>query len=81
MILWLSAVNTALAFILWNHALRVLRAYEQNMLQNTMLIQITILTCVFLGETVTMQKVAGIALVFLGVLVVQLFSVKPRHCE
>ena len=73
-ILWLSIVNTAVAFVLWNHALRVLRAYEQSILQNTMLIQITLLAYIFLGETLTIQKVTGIMSVFTGVLIVQLAS-------
>jgi len=71
-ILWLSIVNTALAFTLWNHALKNLRAYEQTILQNTMLIQITILACLFLSETLTVFKVLGIIIVFTGVLMVQL---------
>lgn len=71
-ILWLSIINTALAFILWNRALRVLRAYEQSILQNTMLIQITLLAYIFLGEMLTIQKIMGIIIVFIGVLIVQL---------
>ncbi|WFO75697.1 DMT family transporter [Desulfurococcaceae archaeon MEX13E-LK6-19] len=71
-ILWLSIINTVLAFVLWNHALKVLRAYEQSILQNTMLIQITLLAYVFLGETLTLQKTLGIIVVFIGVLIVQL---------
>lgn len=75
-ILWLSAVNTALAFALWNHALRALRAYEQSILQNTMLIQITLLAYTLLGEALTTSNIVGIAAVFIGVLIVQLAS---RH--
>ncbi len=71
-ILWLSVVNTALAFVLWNHALRVLKAYEQSILQNTMLIQITLLAYLFLGEMLTFQKILGIIIVFIGVSIVQL---------
>ena len=37
---WLAAVNTALAFTLWNVALRELKAVEANTINNTMLIQI-----------------------------------------
>ena len=55
-IFWLGIVNTALAFVLWNHALKILRAYEQSILQNTMLIQITLLAYIFLGEVLTFQK-------------------------
>ena len=71
-IIWLSVINTALAFVLWNHALRILRAYEQSILQNTMLIQITLLAYVFLGETLTLQRILGIIAVFIGTLIVQL---------
>ena len=49
-ILWLSVVNTAIAFTLWNHALKTLQAIEQSILQNTMLIQIALLAFVFLQE-------------------------------
>ncbi|UCH38100.1 MAG: EamA family transporter [Candidatus Bathyarchaeota archaeon] len=69
---WLSLVNTALAFVLWNHALQSLRVYEQSILQNTMLIQIAVLAYVFLNETLVFREVAGMALVFIGVLIVQL---------
>jgi len=75
-ILWLSIISTALAFILWNHALRILKAYEQSILQNTMLIQITLLAHAFLGEVLTPQKILGIIKVFTGVLIVQLLH-KP----
>jgi len=73
-ILWLSIVNTALAFVLWNYALKTLKAYEQSILQNTMLIQITLLAYVFLDETLSLHKVLGIIMVFIGVLMVQLRS-------
>jgi drug/metabolite transporter (DMT)-like permease len=71
-ITWLSIVNTAAAFALWNHALKILKAYEQSILQNTMLIQITLLSVAFLDEQLTLQKVLGMAMVFIGVLIVQL---------
>jgi len=74
MILWLSVVNTAFAFLLWNHALRTLKAYEQSILRNTMLIQVTLLASLLLGEALTALKVSGIVLAFTGVSVVQLWS-------
>ncbi len=79
-ILWLSIVNTALAFALWDHVLKTLRAYEQSILQNTMLIQITLLAYTFLGEALTLQKILGIIIVFTGVLIVQLSS-KHEICS
>jgi len=73
-IIWLGVVNTALAFFLWNYALQKLCAYEQCILQNTMLIQITILAIIFLDEVLTGWKLLGIIYVFFGVLIVQLTS-------
>jgi drug/metabolite transporter (DMT)-like permease len=70
-ILWLGVVNTALAFFLWNHALETLEAFELSVLQNTMLIQITILSIIFLGETLPPVKYVYIGLVFIGVYIVQ----------
>lgn len=71
-IVWLSVANTALAFVLWNHALQSLRVYEQSILQNTMLIQIAALAHVFLDETLIFRQIVGMLLVFIGVLIVQL---------
>ena len=70
-IVWLGVVNTALAFFLWNHALETLEAFELSVLQNTMLIQITLLSFFFLGETLHPVKYVYLALVFIGVYVVQ----------
>jgi len=71
-ILWLGVVNTALAFLLWNHALRRLEAFEISVLQNTMLVQIAILSWIFLGEWLTPMKLVSMTLVFVGALIVQL---------
>lgn len=71
-IIWLGVVNTALAFFLWNHALQRLGAFEISVLQNTMLVQIAILSWVFLGEQLTVMKLIPMVLVFVGALIVQL---------
>lgn len=76
-IAWLAVVNSAVAFTLWNHTLRTLSATESSIINNTMLIQIAVLAWVFLNERVTWQEVAGMALVALGTLVVQL-RFQPR---
>ena len=70
-ILWLSVMNTALAFALWNHALKTLRAYEQSILQNTMLVQIALLSFIFLHDPLNLQKILGMIMVLIGVLIVQ----------
>jgi len=71
-ILWLSLINTALAFYLWNHALTRLKAFELSILQNTMLIQIAVLALLFLGEQLTYMKAVSIGMVFIGALIVTL---------
>ncbi len=70
--LWLSLVNTALAFLLWNHALKRVEAFKLSILQNTMLIQIAILAWIFLGEELTPMKLVAMGMVFIGVLLVQI---------
>lgn len=75
-IIWLGVVNTAAAFFIWNHALAKVGAFEISILQNTMLIQIAVLSWLFLGESLTPTKILGMGLVFTGVLVVQLSSLR-----
>jgi drug/metabolite transporter (DMT)-like permease len=73
---WLALVNTALAFPLWNHTLRTLSAVESSIINSTMLVQIALLAYIFLGETLAAQDIAGMALVVIGTLVVQIRNVK-----
>ena len=69
---WLAVVNTAFAFTLWNHTLRTLSAVESSILNSMMLIHIAVLAWLFLGEPLSGQKVAGMALAGTGALLVQL---------
>ena len=71
-IAWLAAVNSALAYTLWNRTLRTLAAVESSIINNTMLFQITLLAWVFLGEQPAWQKVIGILVAASGTLVVQI---------
>lgn len=72
---WLAVVNTAFAFPLWNHTLRTLSAVESSIINSTMLVQIALLAWLFLGEELTAQKIGGMVLVALGMLIVQLRKV------
>jgi drug/metabolite transporter (DMT)-like permease len=80
-ILWLSIVNTAIAFFLWNHALKTLKAIEQAILQNTMLIQISLMAFFFLQEPITEYNILGMMIVFSGVLIAQLRTKKGRNTK
>ncbi len=76
-IAWLAIVNTAFAFTLWNHTLRTLSAVESSIINSLMMPQIAILAYIFLGEALHGKEIAGLVLVGLGVLIVQLKRVKP----
>jgi drug/metabolite transporter (DMT)-like permease len=69
---WLAVVNTAFAFTLWNHTLRILSAMESSLINNTMMIQIPILALLFLGEQITWRGGIGLILAGVGILIVQL---------
>jgi drug/metabolite transporter (DMT)-like permease len=71
-IAWLAAINTALAFTLWNHTLRRLSALESSLINNTMLLQIALLAWVFLDESLSAKGICGLFMAATGVLIVQL---------
>lgn len=75
-IAWMAIANTALAFTLWNRSLQVLTAVESSILNSLMMPQIAILAFVFLGEGLTTKNIAGLVLVGIGTIVVQL---KPSN--
>jgi drug/metabolite transporter (DMT)-like permease len=74
---WLAVVNTAFAFTLWNTSLQKLTATESSVINGTMLPQIAILAWLFLGEPLTGKQIAGMLLVAIGILVVQLSRYLP----
>jgi drug/metabolite transporter (DMT)-like permease len=71
-ILWLSVVNTAFAFTLWNHAMQYLTVVETTIINSTMMAQIAILALVYLNETPTVWDWIGIALVMGAAMAIQL---------
>ena len=70
-ILFLALINTAVAYMLYNHALQTLMALEVNMLLNLAPLGTAFLAWLFLGETVSAVQLAGIIIVILGVGLVQ----------
>lgn len=77
-VVWLAVVNTALAFTLWNRSLQELSAVESTMINNTMLIQIAILAWLFLGESLGLREVAGLALAAVGIFLTHLMPARRR---
>jgi drug/metabolite transporter (DMT)-like permease len=78
-LIWLAVANTALAFSLWNHALRTLTAFEANVIGNTTLFQVGILGWIFLGEALTARQMLAMLIAFGGVLLAQLPAVAARR--
>ena len=68
---WLSVVNTAFAFTLWNYTLQRLSAMESSIINNAMGVQIPILAVLFLGERLTWRELLGLIIAIIGVLFVQ----------
>lgn len=73
-IAWLAAVNTAIAFTLWNYTLQTLSATESSIINGTMLIWIPILAVVLLDERVSSEELLGLFVAGVGTLIVQLRS-------
>ncbi len=67
----LAVLNTAVTFPLWAHTQKVLAPFETSTLNNTMLVQIALLSWLLLGEPLSGQKVVAILVVSAGTLLVQ----------
>ncbi|MFW9863512.1 MAG: DMT family transporter [Candidatus Thorarchaeota archaeon] len=75
-ILWLSVVNTALAFTIWNRAMETLRAVDITVINSTMLPQIVVLSIVFLGEMPDLLDWFGLILMALCVALIQVLQAR-----
>lgn len=78
-ILWLAVVNGAFAFTLWNKSLQRLTATESSIIANTMLIQIAVLAWIYLGETISVPGIIGLAFAVMGTLIAQLKRKSPAR--
>ncbi len=70
-VLWLGVVNTAGAYILYNHSLTVLTALEMNALMNLAPLVTAALAWVFLAEHLDWIQVAGMAIMIIGVFLIE----------
>ncbi|MHA2297143.1 MAG: DMT family transporter [Candidatus Hodarchaeales archaeon] len=71
-IAWLSIVNTAFAFTLWNKTLQTLRAVDSSLINSTMLPQTVVLAMLFLGEKPELLDWIGLIILVLSIILVQL---------
>ena len=69
----------AVAGIMWNQALNDLKALEAGVLQNTMLVQIGLLSWIFLHEQFGYLQLIGAIIVLSGAYLVNRELIKPNH--
>ena len=70
-VVWLALFNTALGYLLYNHALKTLTALEMNVILNLAPLGTAFLAWWFLGEQLDVIKIIGMIVMILGVIVVQ----------
>jgi drug/metabolite transporter (DMT)-like permease len=70
-ILYSGIVMVALGLTVWNKILRTLRSYEASILGASTVIWTALLAVPILGETLTPNEIAGIALMIVGLALVQ----------
>jgi len=75
-ILWLSIINTALAFTLWNKSMQKLRAIDSTLINSAMLPQTVLLALIFLGEMPDLLEWLGLGLLTGSMIIVQISQAK-----
>ncbi len=70
-LLWLALANTAVAYTLYNHSLRILTALEMNVMLNLSPLGTALLAWLLLGEKVTVIQLVGMVVLIVGVVLVQ----------
>ncbi len=70
-ILWLAVINTACAYLLYNHALKTLTALEMNVMFNLGPVGTALIAWPLLGEQLSAVQIVGMVMVILGVVGVQ----------
>ena len=78
LLLWLGIANTALAFTLWNFALRTLRALEAGVIATAQVIEVTLLAWWLLGEPLSSARLVAALIIVAGVILVQAPRGTPR---
>jgi drug/metabolite transporter (DMT)-like permease len=69
-LVWLTLINSATAFVLWNQALKHMQAFEISITANLMPLGTAILAPFFLGEIVPGNAWVGMLISLMGVVLV-----------
>ncbi|MGH2606735.1 MAG: EamA family transporter, partial [Anaerolineales bacterium] len=78
-LVFLGIVNSALAYILWNHALKQLQAFEISVLGNLIPIGTALLAPGILAERLMPRSWIGIAAALVGVILVAWAGRRPSQ--
>lgn len=73
-LLWLGIINGSFAFSLWTWSQKHLRAYENSLINNLMLVEVTILDVLFLHRRLSVVEMLGLLMAGSAVIFVQLYS-------
>ncbi|SEK60797.1 DMT family transporter [Paenibacillus sp. OK003] len=73
-ILWLGIINGSFAFSLWTWSQKHLRAYENSLINNLMLLEVAVLDVLILHRNLSVVEVFGLLMVGLAVVFVQIYS-------
>jgi drug/metabolite transporter (DMT)-like permease len=71
LLLWLGVANTALAFTLWNLAMRTLQALEAGVIATAQVIEVTLMAWIVLAEPLTTGRLLASLFILAGVILVQ----------
>jgi len=75
----LAVINTAVCFTIWNYTQQILLATETAIMNNTMLVYVSILAWIFLGEKQSPLGIIGLILALAGAMLVQIqFKKHPK---
>ena len=78
LILFLAVVNTAIGYTLYNHALQTLNAFQMNIALNLTPVWTAIFGFFLLNEQLERLQMFGIAVMILGVILVQMRKTPPK---
>jgi len=77
-LLWLGVINGSFAFSLWTWSQKHLRAYENSLINNLMLLEVTVLDVLILHRHLSVVEVLGLLIAGLAVVFVQIYSLLKR---
>ncbi len=74
---WLAIINSALAYVIWNHALRRLQAFEISIVGNLMPMGTALIAPLLVNEVVSARAWIGMVVALAGVMLVGIAGERP----